>query len=124
MVKEFVKQYFIDDIEEVDTIMFLNMMRNKVVNSLATNCMIKFNLVLHCMMEHIDMKTKEVIDLVFPFQSKTEIVLEVTNICELYSKAVDKILWSLAVFQMWGSGWRFKAVKRLEINSITLSIKG
>lgn len=64
------------------------------------------------------MKTREVINLVFPFRSKTEIVLEATDVSELYSKAIDKILGLLAVFQMRGSGWRFKAVQRLEINSI------
>lgn len=52
-------------------------------------------------------------------------VLEATDIHELYSKAVDKIMESMALFQMQGSNWGFKAMQRLEINTVVyMPLKG
>ena len=74
-------------------------------------------MVLSCEMERVDMRSGEVINTVAPFVSKTEVVLEGTDVGELCNKASDKILESIAKFQMMGSNWRLKSVSRLEINT-------
>lgn len=100
VIKRFAKQYVIDGIEGVDAIPFLRRARNEVLNLLANNCMIKFNLVLYCEMEHVNMKRGRVINTVAPFLSNTKVVLEATNVGELYSKAFEKIIESMAMFQI------------------------
>ncbi|KAH3823971.1 hypothetical protein DPMN_125796 [Dreissena polymorpha] len=61
------------------------------------------NLVLVCEMERVDIKSGEIIKDDVPFISKTELVLEGTDVDELYNKASDKILESISMFQMKGS---------------------
>jgi hypothetical protein len=80
--------------------------------------MSKINLVLTCTMERVDMKSAEVITVEFPFVSKTEVVLASTNVNDLYKGAVDKILESMSTFQMRGSNWRFKAIVKMDINTV------
>jgi len=41
-----------------------------------------------------------------------------TNVGELYESASDKIKESMACFQMRGSNWRFKAIDKLDLNTI------
>ena len=48
---------------------------------------------------------------------KTEVVLAATDVSELYQNAKDKILETMANFQMGGRNWRFKEVVRLEVNT-------
>lgn len=99
--------------------------RNKVLNLSANNLMIKFNLVLYFEMEHVNMKSECVINTVASFLSNTKVVLEATSIGELYSKAFEKIMESMAMFQMRGSHWRFKTMQRLEINTVAYKpVKG
>ena len=69
-------------------------------------------------MERVDIKTGEVETVNVPFRSKTEVILEATDVAELYRNAVDKIMESMASFQMRGSNWRFKRVVKLEINIV------
>ena len=69
-------------------------------------------------MECADMKSGEVTNTVAPFVSKTEVVLESTDVDELCDHAIDKIMKGLDAFQMRGSNWRFKLVQKLEINTI------
>src|SRR5271155_3115189 len=52
-----------------------------------------------------------------PFVSKTEVVLAATDVGSLYKNARDKILETMANFQMGGSNWIFKAVVRLDVNT-------
>ena len=71
------------------------------------------------------MKSGEVINTTAPFVSKTEVVLEGTDVNELYNRASDIMLESMAMFQMRGSNWRPKSVKRLEINTVAYTpLKG
>jgi len=44
---------------------------------------------------------------VMNFQSKTENILEATNLDELWINMVEQILENIVVFQMNGSGWTF-----------------
>jgi len=69
-------------------------------------------------MERVEMKTGKVTSTVTPFRSKTKINLDSTNIRELYDNALDKITESMAAFLMHGSNWRFKAVEKLDINTV------
>ena len=52
-----------------------------------------------------------------PFLSKTGIVLDATDVKELYQNVSDKVMESMANFQMQGSNWRFKRVVKLDINT-------
>src|SRR5688572_12404117 len=78
----------------------------------------KTNFVLTCTMERVDMKTGEVDSQEFPFVSRTEVILDSTDVSEIYNSAKDKIIESMATFQMRGSNWRLRAVQKLEINTV------
>jgi len=52
------------------------------------------------------------------FQSKTEIVLESTNLYELWSKMCEQVLENTAVFQMNASGWTFHSIVSVEIHTV------
>src|SRR5688572_11220697 len=69
-------------------------------------------------MERVDMKTGEVVDEDFPFLSRTELILDSTDVSEIYNNAKDKIIESMATFQMRGSNWRLRAVQKLDINTV------
>ena len=69
-------------------------------------------------MERIDMKGGEVTNTVAPFVSKTEVVLESTDVHALYDHTIDKIMKALDIFQMRGSNWQFNLVQKLEINTV------
>ena len=69
-------------------------------------------------MEKVDMKSGEVVEAEANFKSKTEIILEATDVGEIYSNAVDKIKESMASYQMRGSNWRFRAVLKLDIDTV------
>jgi len=117
-VKNFAKQYTIDGEEGIDVNTFLKTVQPQVINLLETNRGVKFNVVLTCVMERVDMKTGQVTRTDAPFVSRTEVNLAATDVTELYQNASDKIKESMACFQMTGSNWRFKAIERLELNTV------
>src|SRR5688572_23095051 len=53
-----------------------------------------------------------------PFRSMTEVVLDSTDVGKIYNKAKDKITETMASFQMRGNNWRFRAVVKLDINTV------
>ena len=118
-IKGFTKQHTIDGKQGIDAETFLNTVRPLVVNLLERNRGIKFNLVLTCIMERVAVTTGEVTTTVASFVSRTEINLEATDVGKLYNDASDKIKESMANFQMRGSNWRFRAVQKLDINTVT-----
>ena len=69
-------------------------------------------------MERVEIKTGEVITTNVSFRSKTEIILEATDVNEFYKNAVDKIKESIAKFQMQGSNWRFRRVVKLDNSGV------
>ena len=124
-IKGFAKQYVVDGNAGTDAATFLNSVKPEVTSLLGKNRQTKVNMVLTCEMEKVDLKSGEVINVTAPFVSKTEVVLEGTDVGELYSKASDKMLESMAAFQMRGSNWRLKSVSRLEINTVAFKpLKG
>jgi len=60
-----------------------------------------------------------------PFVSKTEVLLAGTDVNELFKKASEKYLESMGHYQRGGSGFKFKYVVRLDINTkIYMPLKG
>ena len=117
-IKGFTKQHTIDGIDGIDAESFLNAVESRVVSLLSQNRQTKINLVLTCTMERVNIKTGEVDSDDIPFRSLTEVVLDSTDVNEIYNKAKDKIMESMASFQMRGSNWRFRAVVKLDINTV------
>jgi len=65
----------------------------------------KVRLVLKARMEKVSPTDESSIVEIRNFQSKTAIVLESTNLNELWTEIVEQILKNITVFQMNGSGW-------------------
>ena len=116
-IKGFTKQYTVDGRVGTDPLSFLNAVQPHVAKLLSQNPQTKVNFVLTCAMERIEMKTGEVTAIDVPFLSKNEIILDSTDVNEVCSRAKDKMLESIAVFQMRGSNWRFKSVLKFNINT-------
>src|SRR6218665_2576602 len=118
-IKGFTKPYTIDGTSGIDALSFLNAVRPHVVNLLSENRQAKINLVLTCAMERVDIQTGEEESANIPFVSKTEVILDATDINEIYSNAISRIPETMANFQMRGSNWRFMAVVKLDVNTVT-----
>ena len=116
-IKGFTKQYTVDGRANIDPLSFLHAVQPQTIKLLSQNPQTKVNFVLTCAMERIDMKTGEVTLVESPFVSKNEIILDSTDVKEVFIKAKDKMLESMAAFQMRGSNWRFKAVLKFNINT-------
>ena len=117
-LKGFKIQYTIDGTEGIDEKTFLNKVQSQVINLISKNCRRKTALVLTCIMERVDMKSGETNVLDVPFRSKDEVVLAGTDIGKLYKNATDKIFKSMGEYQMRGSNWKFKAVRKLDIHTV------
>src|ERR1043165_9663410 len=111
-------QYTVDGISGVDAESFLNTMKPQVIDLLVKNRQVKVRFVLTCDMERVDMKTGEKIVSQPHFSSKNAVNLDSTDVNEIYANSVDKVLESMAHFQMQGSNWRFTAVVRFDIHNI------
>ena len=75
-------------------------------------------MILKCIMSKTNISTGEVEYTVGFFASKVEIALQGTDLDDLYRKAIDKILESLAAFQMRGSNWIFESIDALELHTV------
>ena len=118
-MKGFTKQYSIDGHNAPDALPFLVNAQPQVISFLSSNRQKKVNFVLTCVMERVDMKTGEVyIANDVPFVSKTVVILDSTDISQIYRNAVDKIMEIIASFLSQESDWRFKAVVKFDINTI------
>jgi hypothetical protein len=111
------KQYTIDGRDGVDPQIFMNEVRSQVTDLLSRNRQIKANIDLVCVMERVDMKSGEVTTTEIHYVTKAEEILEATDVNELYTDAIDRILEKIANFQMLGSNWRFKSVVKMHINT-------
>src|SRR6218665_3123226 len=118
-IKGFTKQYTIDGTSGIDSLSFLNAVRPHVVNLLSENRQTKINLVLTCAIERVDMQTGQEESAHTPFVSKTEVILDATDINEIYSNAISRIPETMANFQMRGSNWRFMALVKLDVDTVT-----
>src|SRR6218665_3105774 len=92
-----------------------------IVNLLSENRQTKINLVLTCAMERVDIQTGEEESANIPFVSKNEVILDATDINEIYmySNAISRMPETMANFQMRGSNWKFMAVVKLDVNTVT-----
>ena len=117
-IKGFTKRYTIEGTGGIDVTSFLDAVRPQVVSLLTKNRGVKVQFNLMCVMEKVDMKSGEVVEAEPNFKSKNEIILDATDVGEIYSGAVDKIKESMASYQMQGSNWRFKSVAKLDIDTV------
>ena len=117
-IRGFTKQFTIDGAHRIDAVSFLNVVRPQVTSLLSKNRQTKINLVLTCKMERVNMKSGRVDSDNVPFVSRNVVMLDATDPSEIYNNARDKILESMATFQMRGSNWRFNQVVKLDINTV------
>src|SRR6218665_1773192 len=117
-IRGFTKQVTIDGAHRIDAVSFLNVVRPQVTSLLSKNRQTKINLVLTCKMERVNMKSGRVDSDNVPFVSRNVVMLDATDPSEIYNNARDKILESMATFQMRGSNWRFNQVVKLDINTV------
>src|SRR5688572_12091360 len=117
-IKGFTKRHTIEGTHGIDSTSFLDAVRPQVVSFLTKNRGVKVQLDLSCVMEKVDMKSGEVVEAEPNFKSKTDIILESTDVGEIYSNAVEKMKESMASYQMRGSNWRFRAVMKLDIDTV------
>src|SRR5688572_30734069 len=117
-IKGFTKRHTIEGTHGIDSTSFLDAVRPQVVSLLTKNRGIKVQFDLNCVMEKVDMKSGEVVEAEPNFKSKTDIILESTDVGEIYNNAVEKMKESMASYQMRGSNWRFRAVMKLDIDTV------
>jgi len=103
-----------------DLKLFLESVGPNVMSFLSRHPNIKVFITATCTMEKgvaqsSDRSLDDTINV--PFNSKTEINLQSTDRRALYQTACNKMLESMSAFQERGSNWRFKEVKKLEINT-------
>ncbi|XP_065678249.1 uncharacterized protein LOC136093209 [Hydra vulgaris] len=109
-IKSTVSNFFgfkTEGVEGADALSYMKSAENNVIKILNDNKGSKINIVLSCEMERTDLKTGETITILHHFSTKAEVVLESTDLNELYERAEQKILESLSAFQQLGSSWRF-----------------
>ena len=70
----------------------MNAVKSQVVGLLSINWQNKFNFVLTCVMERVNRKTGKVDSCNVPFATKAKVVLESTDVAELYDNAVTTML--------------------------------
>ena len=75
-------------------------------------------MILRCMFEKTNLQTGETITTESAFRSNTEIILEATNLDELYETWTSKILESIDTFQSNDSGCVFKSIVSLDIHTV------
>src|SRR5688572_19130911 len=117
-IKGFTKRYTIEGTGGIDCTSFLDAVRPRVVSLLTKNRGVKVQFNLLWVMEKVDMKSGEAVEAEPNFKSKNEIILDATDVGEIYNGAVDKIKESMASYQMLGSNWRFKSVMKLDIDTV------
>ena len=97
-LKKWAMQYPIDRKDSIHPDLFLVNAKQYITIPLINNGQTKVKLILSCMMEKVDLKSREVIAKEAEFHSKTEVNLESTNSNELFSKMKETVLKSLALF--------------------------
>ena len=114
----FTNQYAIEGHAGYDPKSFLTTVKQSIISLLSNNRQTKFQMILKCVFEKTNLQTGETVTTESAFRSVTEIILEATNIDELYKKSTDQILEFFDTFQNSGSGWVFKSIVSLEIHTV------
>ena len=117
-LNRFTNQYAIEVHAEHDPKSFLTTVKQSIISLLSNNRQTKFQMILKCVFEKTNLQTGETVTTESAFRSVTEIILEATNIDELYKKSTDQILEFFDTFQNNGSGWVFKSIVSLEIHTV------
>ena len=116
--KNYTIQYVIDGVPGYDPIMFLKDAKPGVINIFKSNPNIKIRLYLNCLMKRVDSDGFTAIK-PFAFHSEgNKIILESTNLDEIYEEIVDEIEEEIQkVQEAEGSGWTFVEVENLELQT-------
>ena len=101
---------------------YLNRVFTTVEEMLKNNRNTKIKMILVCLMERISVKADKGVEAVEEFEAffstSNYINLESTNIVKLVQKCFGKILNDIEDFSSGGSGWYFKEVLRLEVDTV------
>ena len=124
---EFAKKYIIKGEPGITPFQFFRNKKNILKDFLINHRNIKVRFVLVCLMEKIEGDYKlsiKIQDKAF-FHSSTFINYKSTDVKELLSKSIREIIEKIYSFQLNGSGWYFKEVIQLEINTTEFNpVKG
>ena len=119
--ENFANKYIIERDPDLTPIEYFNKIYATLKDFFKYHRNIKFSMILVCLMEQqVLSKDKGVVGLNEDkayFNSGTHINLESTNVNKLIDLNVKKIIEDLEAYQKNGSGWYFKEVVQLEINT-------
>ena len=104
-----------------DASVFLDTVREGVMKILIENRNTKVNLVLKCDMSRMSIVTGEEITRTVYFTCKYIIVLQATDLGELYNTSKGEILENIAKYSSNGSNWRVSSILKMDINVINYS---
>jgi hypothetical protein len=117
-LKKFTTQYTVPGKDGYDPQTFLKIVEPEVTKLLTDNRSIKVKLILKCSMVKTDLQNGEEIRKDAAFHSDVNVILEATDLNEVYDTMSGTILERLATFQQHGSNWRFKSVINLEVHTV------
>ena len=121
-LNKFAVKHVFEGIPGISPIEYLIRVHATLVEFFTNHKNIKFKMVLVCLMKRISVKTdkgvEEVEEVKSYFSSKTYKNLESTNPEKLVKKCFSKILNDIEEYNKNGSGWYFKDVLKLEVNTI------
>ena len=115
VVRQF--SYKVED-EEQDVSSFLDRARDAALKIVRENKNKKVNFVLTCVMSRLSIVTGEETTINIPFACKYRIVLEATDLGELYDIAKERILETISNFSSNGSNWRVSNILKMDISMI------
>ena len=104
--------------EEQDIFSFLNGASDEVLKIVRENKNKKVAFVLTCNMSRLSIVTGEEITRTVPFACKYRIVLEATDLGELYDTAKGEILENISKYSSNGSNWKVSSILKMDINMI------
>ena len=116
--KKFATQYTIEGVEGYEPERFLSAVKPTILTFLRDHPDIKVKSVFKCIMSKTNLATGEVEYTPAHFVSKVEINFQGTDADDLYKRMSDKMLESLAAFQMRGSNWVFDSVEELTLHTV------
>ena len=117
---KYVTQQFSDQAEEnqQDASVFLDVARDGAMKIFRENRNKKVNLVLTCELSRLSIVTGEETTRTVPFLSKYGIVLEATDLGELYNTVKEEILENMVKYSSGGSNWKVSNILKIDINII------
>ena len=115
-----VTRQFSNEVEgdEQDASSFLNRARDGAMKILRENKNKKVNFVLTCDMSRLSIVTGEETIRTVPFACKYRIVLEATDLGELYDTAKEEILENMSKYSSNRSNWKVSNILKMDINMI------